>query len=331
VGVSGCHNVPLEGVGTCDTPPWRAGEEAAPSDVGAPHVIPLTTLAQRLEPLLARRLEQLTCTVEQGDASAWPLVESTIMAMNPSIDPAVITDALAADEQAARAEWFAEFRSDLESFVALEALVAITTPGRLELAPQPGLRYVAFKDPAGGSGQDADAVAIAHAEMRDGRVVGVLDCVRFTRPPFSPSAVTAEHAALLRSYGIREVTGDRFAGSWPAEEFTKHGITYLPSERSKGEIYRDTLPLINSAALEWLDLPTLRAEALGLERRTAWGGRDSIDHAPHGHDDVVNVVCGACLLAVTGRTHTVTPAAAMAWADMMEGLTTASQWREREQ
>jgi excisionase family DNA binding protein len=44
-------------------------------------MIPLTTLAHRLEPLLARRLEQLTCAVEQGDASAWPLVERTIMAL----------------------------------------------------------------------------------------------------------------------------------------------------------------------------------------------------------------------------------------------------------
>jgi hypothetical protein len=256
--------------------------------------------------------------------------KGTTLEMNPTVDPALIEDALAADEPSARAEYFAEFRSDLESFVALEALVAITIPGRLELPPRPGVRYIAFKDPAGGSGQDADAVAIAHAEVREGRVVGVLDCVRFSRRPFSPSAVTAEHAALLKSYGMREVTGDRFAGSWPAEAFTTHGITYRPSELTKGAIYQATLPLINSAQLEWLDLPTLRTEALGLERRTAWGGRDSINHAPHGHDDVVNVVAGACLLAVTGQTHAVTPAAMTAWGESMDTLTRESPWRADE-
>jgi hypothetical protein len=248
-------------------------------------------------------------------------------AMNPTVDRQIIADAYDRDPLAAAAEYGAEFRSDLESFVSREALVAITIPGRLELAPQPGRRYVAFKDPAGGSGQDADAVAIAHAEVRDGRVIGVLDCVRFSRPPFSPSAVTAEHAELLRRYGVREVTGDRFAGSWPAEEFTKHGITYRPSEYTKGQIYQNCLPLINSAQLEWLDLPTLRTEALGLERRTAWGGRDSIDHAPHGHDDVVNVVAGACLLAVTGQTHAVTPASIAAWGEATVNFTRENDWR----
>ena len=88
------------------------------------------------------------------------------------------------------------------------------------------------------------------------------------------------------------------------------------------------MPLINSGALEWLDLPTLRTEALGLERRTAWGGRDSIDHAPHGHDDVVNVVAGACLLAVTGQTHAVTPASIAAWGTATRAFRRDSAWRE---
>ena len=32
-----------------------------------------------------------------------------------------------------------------------------------------------------------------------------------------------------------------------------------------------------------------------LERRTARGGRDSIDHPPNGHDDLANVVAGVCV------------------------------------
>jgi hypothetical protein len=35
----------------------------------------------------------------------------------------------------------------------------------------------------------------------------------------------------------------------------------------------------------------------GLERRTARGGKDSIDHGPGQHDDVANAVAGAIVLA----------------------------------
>ena len=40
------------------------------------------------------------------------------------------------------------------------------------------------------------------------------------------------------------------------------------------------------------------AQLCGLERRTARGGRDSIDHAPGGHDDLANAVAGAAALAL---------------------------------
>jgi hypothetical protein len=41
----------------------------------------------------------------------------------------------------------------------------------------------------------------------------------------------------------------------------------------------------------------LIAQLIGLERRTARSGRDSIDHGPGAHDDVANAVAGALVLA----------------------------------
>ena len=41
-----------------------------------------------------------------------------------------------------------------------------------------------------------------------------------------------------------------------------------------------------------LDHPRLVNQLVSLERRTARGGRDSIDHAPGAHDDIANVVAG---------------------------------------
>jgi hypothetical protein len=37
----------------------------------------------------------------------------------------------------------------------------------------------------------------------------------------------------------------------------------------------------------------LVAQICGLERRTGRSGKDSIDHAPNGHDDIANAVAGA--------------------------------------
>ena len=97
---------------------------------------------------------------------------------------------------------------------------------------------------------------------------------------------------MLTQYRVRRVRGDRFAGQWPREQFQKCGVYYEASAKPKADIYQELLPAVNSGRVELLDLPRLRAQLGQLERRTARGGRDSIDHAPHGHDDVANAAAG---------------------------------------
>ena len=70
------------------------------------------------------------------------------------------------------------------------------------------------------------------------------------------------------------------------------------SAEPKSSLYTNLLPLLNSYRIELLDHPRLVAQLCGLERRTARGGRDSIDHAPGGHDDLANAVAGAAALAL---------------------------------
>ena len=216
--------------------------------------------------------------------------KATTLEMNPALDPAIVEEALETDPEAAAAEYLAEFRSDLSDFVQREVVEACVIPGRHEL-PKVG-QHKAFVDPSGGSA-DSMTLAIAHRE----RGVAVLDALRERKPPFSPEDVVREFAALLKSYGITSVTGDRYAGEWPRERFREHGITYVLSERTKGAIYLDGLPMLNSRKVELLDHRLLVTQLCGLERRTARGGRDSIDHAPGGHDDVANAAMGALLLA----------------------------------
>ena len=91
--------------------------------------------------------------------------------------------------------------------------------------------------------------------------------------------------------------GDRYAGEWPTEGFRKAGITYEPSANPKSTLYGEALPHLNSGKCELLDHSRLAAQIVGLERRTARGGRDSIDHPPGAHDDLANAALGALVLA----------------------------------
>ena len=94
-----------------------------------------------------------------------------------------------------------------------------------------------------------------------------------------------------------DVLTERAAGGWPRERFAAYGIDYLVAAQPKSDIYLTLLPLLNSGRVELLDHPRLTAQLCALERRTARGGRDSIDHAPGAHDDVVNAAAGAIVLA----------------------------------
>jgi hypothetical protein len=225
------------------------------------------------------------------------VVHAPTLQLNPRFDREAIATAYVEDEASARAEFGGEFRGDLETFVAAEAIGACVVPGRLELPPASGTHYLAFVDPSGGSA-DSMTLAIAHAESDQWGVVGILDCVREVAPPFSPESTVGEFAEVLRRYGCAVVVGDHYGGQWPQEQFRKSGIQYQLADRPKSEIYRELLAPLNSESLELLDHPRLLAQLQGLERRTGRGGRDTIDHAPNAHDDVINAAAGALLLAV---------------------------------
>jgi len=104
--------------------------------------------------------------------------------------------------------------------------------------------------------------------------------------------VVKEFSGTLRLYGVSFVTGDAWGGIWVQDQFAKHGISYQLSDLPKSDIYRECLPRILSKRVQLLDHKRLVNQLATLERRVARGGRDSIDHAPSGHDDVANAACG---------------------------------------
>lgn len=218
--------------------------------------------------------------------------------MNSSLigDP-LIAEMYAEDPERARAEFGAEFRSDIEQFISRETVEGCVTRDVSVRPPLSSVSYRAFVDPSGGS-SDSMTLAVAHRE--DNHVI--IDCVLEKKAPFHPDQTVGEFAGTLKQYKCAVVTGDRYAGEWPAERFAAHGIRYEPAELNRSELYLAMLPLLNSGKVDLLDNQRLTGQLCGLERRTARSGKDSVDHAPGAKDDVANAVAGACVLVGAGAT-----------------------------
>jgi hypothetical protein len=212
--------------------------------------------------------------------------------MNPTLSKAIVDRAIEDDPAAAGAEYLAQFRSDIESFLAGEIIDAAVQEGRHELPPQPGTAYTAWTDPSGGR-HDSFTLSIAHSE--NGRLI--LDVCRARRPPFSPQAVIAEFASVLRSYGLSRVTGDKYGAEFVVSAFQSNGISYVASERSTSDVYLEILPYFSQGVIQLLDNRVLLNELRQLERRTGQT-KDVISHPPRGHDDSACSACGSLLLAV---------------------------------
>ena len=215
------------------------------------------------------------------------------MALNPTLDPALIERAVEDDPQAARAEWLGEWRNDIAGYLDIELIESCVDRGVVVRPPRAGIRYVGFVDSASGVGQDAFALGIAHKD----RDAIVLDLAHEVKPPFSPSNAIAETCALLKSYGVTSVTGDKYAPGFVAEGFARAGVRYVYSERDRSRIYVECLPLLTSGRARLIDSKKLVTQFASLERRTSAGGRDRVDHGVNGHDDLCNAAAGTLVLA----------------------------------
>lgn len=223
---------------------------------------------------------------DDPDILVW---QADTLSMHPTVSQKKIDRAYQKDSTKAAAEYGAQFREDIETFLTSEVIDAITIIGRIELPPvfNMGFRYYGFTDPSGGS-KDSFTLAVGHLD--DG--IRVLDLIREVKPPFKPDKVTEGFADILKSYHITQVVGDRYGGEWPRERFRDHGISYKVCEKTKSDIYRDVLSVFTSEQVELLDVKRMSSQFVNLERRTVRGGKDSIDHSPNGRDDVSNAVAG---------------------------------------
>jgi hypothetical protein len=122
--------------------------------------------------------------------------------MNPSVPQSYIDGHVAADPARAQAEYYAQFRTDVETFISREVVDAAVVPGRHDLPRMDGVIYTGFTDPSGGS-SDPMTLSIAHVETDTaGTKRTITDLVREVKPPFSPDAVVVEFATSSLSLGL---------------------------------------------------------------------------------------------------------------------------------
>ena len=128
------------------------------------------------------------------DDSEVLVIRAPSVAMNPTLDEKLIAAEIERDPAIGRAEWLAEWRDDLASFVSRELIEAAVDSGVSVRPCIPGVRYHCMIDPSGGVG-DSMTLGIAHRET-DGRVV--LDAVVERPAPFHAQAIVTECCAAAK-------------------------------------------------------------------------------------------------------------------------------------
>jgi hypothetical protein len=213
--------------------------------------------------------------------------------MNPSVPQDFIDEQFKRDPASAAAELGAEWRTDISGWLDI-ATIQSAVDNNVTVRPPNTLAfdYVGFADSSGGV-KDSFTCAIAHEEHG----TAVLDLLFEVRAPFSPAEAVHQVAQILKGYGLNSVVGDRYASGFTVDAFAAHGITYKHSELDRSSIYVGALPMFSSGRIRLLDNQRLVSQLAALERKTAPGGRDRVDHPRNQKDDVANAACGALVLA----------------------------------
>lgn len=289
-----------------------------------------TEVLRALRPGMVTQTEAMLIVISTAYAAAGPFYDArrrywgvddphvlyavaTSQQMNPTLSDGFIAAELERDPVGNAAEYLSVERSDVAGFLDAPLVDSVTRTEPRELpavvhTPSGALiQYVAGLDVSGGR-SDAAACAVAH---RDGQRV-IVDACRRWPAPHDPATVAAQVAEFLGSYQLAHAHADHYGAELSRRLYHEAGVTLVSADVTRSEAYLHLLPLLTTGRTELPPEPRLRTELLGLERRTARGCRDSVDHRPGAHDDLANAVALVCWAAARGganararMTHTI--------------------------
>ena len=286
---------------------WAVGEDAANSDASIleaarPSLATTGGMLLAITSPYARRGQAYETWQKHFGPNGDPrilVVRAPSRTMNSSLRQSVVDRAMERDPASARAEYLAEWRDDVDTFVTADVIDACVVSGRTALPPGVGITPVCFVDVSGGvNDSHVCSIAVRHPD-NDKAALAALRELKSADTAF----VVREFASLMREYGVHEAWSDRYGSRWVLDAFEREGIRLHYSSKSRSEIYLECLFAMRAQRVELLDQPRLRNQLLALQRRTATSGRDIVDHPSGAHDDVANAACGALMLA-TGRPST---------------------------
>jgi hypothetical protein len=212
--------------------------------------------------------------------------------LNPSLPQSEIDDAMAEDPQAARADYFSEWRDDLQNYIGRDLIMSAVDVGVTVRPHDPRHRYFSFIDASSGQ-RDSFSCAVTHREGD----VAILDCLVEVKAPFSTASAVAQIVKVLKSFKLTSTMGDDHAKGWVIAELGRHnfGFDPRPTEMDRSALYLETLPLFSAGRVRLLDSERLVSQYAALERRVMPGGRDRVDHPNRSghHDDLANACAGS--------------------------------------
>jgi hypothetical protein len=215
---------------------------------------------------------------------------SPTIAMNLSYRLETVQAAYDADHADAAAEYGSEWMDSVDGFLSEAVISAAFDRGRVSSVQSPNHVYHAYVDVSGGIA-DAAVICVGHQEA--GRII--IDRIEIAKAPHNPEVVAQQFADVLSTFSLSRVTGDQYAGLWPAASYARHGISYIEAQKNKSQIYEECEVLFTSHRIELPENEQLETELRQLESRPTSTGK-KIDHPPGAHDDCANAALGCAWL-----------------------------------
>jgi len=217
------------------------------------------------------------------------VLKADTITVNPLFDAGIIEKAYADDEAKAAAEYGVQYRADCAAFLSPEHIDPLIRSEPLELpphsAPPTHFSITAAVDVSGGQ-SDAAAAAVVFRDREKVRVAAA----RRWPAPHDAGKVAKEIIAFFKPYGVRSAIADQYGSGVAKALYNRDGFYLRDAPMTRSEAYLGLLPLLSQGVVELPPLAVLRSELLGLQRRVARTGRDSVDHGRHSHDDLANAV-----------------------------------------